>query len=261
MKMNENKIELSGIFAEGYGIVPKKLMKANIDKNIKLIFAYMLSYTGAGNTCFPSIRTISKDLQMSSATITKYIKQACEMGYIEKSKLYPKNPLNHANKYKLLFLDVLPAKTTCINEQNTDVLTSNTTMYQPVIQNNNNINNNNNNKKNDGKPSPLLTIETFYLTEIKKVIPDYDIKTDYDYGKNRAVIKRLVNKHGFEKIFKLVKRYFENGTGEKCSYSLTTIQADWVWNKLLQGDGTDKLKKELDDIKRRAEEKYPMEGE
>lgn len=153
--MSENRIELSGIFSEGYGVIPKRLMRADIDKNIKLILAYMLSYTGGGNECFPAIRTIAQDLKMSTNTIVKYLKQAEENGFITKSQLYPNNPLNHANKYKMIFLDVsqrenLDVATTatpCSNECNFDVATSATPLCHPVQQNNNNINNNNINIK------------------------------------------------------------------------------------------------------------------
>lgn len=152
VKMSENRISLSGIFSEGYGIVPKKLFKSkDIGKYEKLILCYMLSYTGRGNDCFPSVQTMKDDLGLGNSTVCNAINKCVQMGYIEKVKLFPKNPMNHANKYILCFMG-----TTTSQGENSDIPTSGITTSQrrnqdvpPWEQNNNNINNNsiNNNKK------------------------------------------------------------------------------------------------------------------
>lgn len=148
--MSDNKIQLSGIFSEGYGVIPKKFMRMQININIKAIIAYMLSYTGRGNTCFPGIKTISKDLGISHTTVIKYINQAVSFGLIIKSKLN-KDPLNHANKYTLLFLesDVPPGGIS-------DVPPGGTTNVHEVEKNNNNINNNNINNKDIHPPQKTI---------------------------------------------------------------------------------------------------------
>jgi len=105
---DKNAIHLTGILSEGYGIIPKKIMKASdLGPYEKLLVAYMLSYTGAGNNeCFPSYRTMEVDLQISRPTIAKALKKLEELGYIHKSKLFPGDPLRHNSKYCLRFLDM-----------------------------------------------------------------------------------------------------------------------------------------------------------
>ena len=238
--MESNKIELSGIFENGYGIIPKKLMRANIDRNIKLILAYMLSYTGGGNECFPSIRTMAKDLKMSTATVIKYIKQAEVLHYISKSKLYPNNPLNHANKYKLVFLDVsicknidvLPTKTPCINDKNSDVLSNKTPMFQPVKQNNNNNNNNNNNI--------YINIENEYFKIYNSLFNKIPI---YDYSKNRALLKKRLKLLTEQDIIIAIKNaaldkwFIEHGC-----FTLMSILKESNINKFLQKENKKEIK-------------------
>lgn len=112
-----NTIELSGIFSEGYGFVPKKLMKAkDIKSNTKLILCYLLSYTGAGTECFPSMHGISENLNMSKRTIIRCIQEAIIKGYLKKTQgeLLDKR----SNKYYLNFMnDFGDKKSPFLNKQ------------------------------------------------------------------------------------------------------------------------------------------------
>lgn len=152
-----NKIELAGIFSQGYGIIPKKLMTEKIDKNIKLVLAYMLSFTGGGFECFPSIKKICDDLGISKPTIIKAIKQAEEIGYITKSELYPNNPLKHNNKYTLNFMSpegktILPSRS---NDFTSDGKEDLPRRLNHLTSNNNSINNNSINNNNNNNLCPL----------------------------------------------------------------------------------------------------------
>lgn len=152
-----NSVQLGGIYEDGYGIVPKKMFKAkNIGKNEKLILSYFLSYTGAGkDSCFPSIDLISEDLGLSRGTIVEAIKVCVSEGFIRKEKLHPDNPLNHANKYVILFSNSDSSMVRTSIDKTTDGSTFRTTIVQPLDANNNNINNNTiNNSSGDGVPSP-----------------------------------------------------------------------------------------------------------
>lgn len=143
--MSEKQI-LTGALSEGYGIVPKKMMK---DKNItiydKAVLCYMLSYTGSGNTCFPSYASMIEHLGISKPTLSKSIKSLQESGYLEVSRLFS-DPMKHNNKYKIVFLS---------NENDLDGHFGEPTRYKEVnprginrfTSNNNNNNNNNNNKE------------------------------------------------------------------------------------------------------------------
>ncbi|MCP4336513.1 MAG: hypothetical protein GY679_01520 [Mycoplasma sp.] len=120
-------IEITGIFENGYGQIPKKLIcfkfgniklkrKARSGENkeikikginIKIILCYMFSFLGGGKkTCFPTIQRISEDLEISKELIVNTIHFLVDIGVVKKEKLYPDNKLNHNNKY-IINMDVL----------------------------------------------------------------------------------------------------------------------------------------------------------
>ncbi|MDD4689046.1 MAG: helix-turn-helix domain-containing protein [Eubacteriales bacterium] len=137
--MSDNKIELYGIFSCGYGIIPKKLMQ---DKQLnvydKCILAYMLSFTGGGNVCFPSYKKIAEDLQISEPTISKSLKKLSMNGFIKIEKLYPEDKLKHNNKYILSFLNEVPI----LNDIKSHPSLNKVSPLVELSSNNNIINNN-----------------------------------------------------------------------------------------------------------------------
>lgn len=103
--MSDNKIELSGIFSEGYGFVPKKLMKAkDISNTTKVVLCYLLSYTGAGVSCFPQIKDIASDLGLTTRTIINCINSAIENKYLKKYQENRGGKIGKKNTYELLFM-------------------------------------------------------------------------------------------------------------------------------------------------------------
>jgi len=98
---------LPDILSSGYGIIPKKFLK---DKNIgpyaKLVGAYFLSYTGAGNdVCWPSQSTISEDLGISISSVKRGISELEDNGYLVKYRKFPDIPLNKLNEYKVTIIN------------------------------------------------------------------------------------------------------------------------------------------------------------
>ena len=82
-KMSNDEIKLQGIFQEGYGIIPKMVMK---DKRLtieaKSIYALLCSYAGRGNTAFPSIETQCYYLNISERRYLKHRKLLVDTNYI-----------------------------------------------------------------------------------------------------------------------------------------------------------------------------------
>ena len=100
-----NKIELGGAFSEGYGIVPKKILRdKTISSNTKLVLCYMLSFTGGGVTCFPSIRTMADDLNISSRTVIRCLSEAEDKNLISKHQKMLGRGKGKQNIYELLFM-------------------------------------------------------------------------------------------------------------------------------------------------------------
>ncbi len=83
----ENILEVEGVNAQGYGILPQSVMfDRDLSVQSKAIYAYFVSYTGAGRTIFPKRETILTDLKMSKNTFYKHFKPLLVNGYIKISK-------------------------------------------------------------------------------------------------------------------------------------------------------------------------------
>lgn len=79
-----DKLKITGVLSQGYGIIPKMLMK---DKELSIeakgIYAYIASYAGNGSTAFPSVNLICSDLNISENRFHKHKVVLIEKGYIQ----------------------------------------------------------------------------------------------------------------------------------------------------------------------------------
>lgn len=79
-----DKIKLSGIFTNGYGVISRLVMQDSaVDIGAKGLYAYLCSYSGSGNTCYPSRNKICHDLNIGKETVSRYINQLTGAGYIQ----------------------------------------------------------------------------------------------------------------------------------------------------------------------------------
>lgn len=76
----------NSILSEGYGIIPKRVMKLPIKAESKAIYAYMCSYAGGGNTAFPGVKRMLKDLKISEDRFYKFRRELIETGLITVTK-------------------------------------------------------------------------------------------------------------------------------------------------------------------------------
>lgn len=85
--MSENNLEQSDLLSQGYGIIPKKVMRdQTLSAESKAIYAYLSSFCGNGNTAFPSISLMCHDLGMGEDRFLKHRKPLIEHGYIQINK-------------------------------------------------------------------------------------------------------------------------------------------------------------------------------
>lgn len=76
-------LELEGVYKEGYGIIPKLVMKdKKLSIEAKAIYALLCSYAGKGKTAFPSIESQCRSLKISEARYLRHRKFLIEEGYI-----------------------------------------------------------------------------------------------------------------------------------------------------------------------------------
>ena len=80
------------------------LNKLITDKNISAaeyrILCYLLMRAGNQDICYPSLNTISKDIDISSSTVKRAIPELVEKGYLKKINRKRKNGSSTSNLYK-----------------------------------------------------------------------------------------------------------------------------------------------------------------
>lgn len=119
---------------QGYGIVQTSIMQLkDLSIQAKAIYALLASYTGGKEYCFPSIKKIGEDVNLSSPMVIKYINELVKKNLVTKSKLSD-NPWNHSNKYQVLYMEV--------DYEDKAGLMFEIKPALPSINNNNNNNNN-----------------------------------------------------------------------------------------------------------------------
>ncbi|WP_432629161.1 helix-turn-helix domain-containing protein [Brotaphodocola sp.] len=85
----------------GYGIVFQKIMRnKNLSPEAKAIYAYLCSFAGSGETCHPSVDTMSQELGMSKGRLSKYMKELIACGVVERTRSINKNLLS-GNVYRI----------------------------------------------------------------------------------------------------------------------------------------------------------------
>ena len=155
--MSEDKIKLQGIMSEGYGVIPKKVMK---DKTLtieaKAIYAFMASYSGNGNTSYPSVEYITDFLDISRHRFNRHRKLLEEKGYISVSQERKKGSKFTHNVYTLEFIPQVQFTTS--EKRTSEKRTSENDTTNNNTINNNTINNNTDNidhqPSDDGQSTP-----------------------------------------------------------------------------------------------------------
>ena len=153
----QNKLNVKGVMSEGYGIIPKKVMKdEDLTIDAKAIYAFMASFSGAGNTSFPSVKFITDKLGISRQRFNKHRKLLEDKGYITIKKERKSDGSWESNVYTL---ETLPR----LQNPTLDNLTLDNPTSGNVTTNNNTINNNtiNNNTKSTSRSK--LKFETHHL--------------------------------------------------------------------------------------------------
>ena len=158
--MSEDKIKLQGIMSEGYGVIPKKVMK---DKTLtieaKAIYAFMASYSGNGNTSYPSVEYITDFLDISRHRFNRHRKLLEEKGYISVSQERKKGSKFTHNVYTLEFIPQVQFTTS--EKRTSEKRTSGNDTTNNNTINNNTINNNTDNIDHQPSDDGQSTSERF----------------------------------------------------------------------------------------------------
>lgn len=220
---NENSLQMNGIFRDGYGLNPKRLWKMKIiDIYCKAVASYMLSYTGGGTyQCFPKIQTIADDLDISKTTVIKSLNKLYELKFIHKTKLFPNNPMIHANKYILDFMskesivEKADVDSTPDEPSKTIECTSESTLKTPSevhhkLSYYKNINNNNISESSETDSSDVSFKD--FDNHVNSILTTHNVPVKaYNKKTLRIMGKRLIKEHGLEEL----KRAFTKFGGQE----------------------------------------------
>lgn len=149
--MAEDKLIGFKINSKGYGTIPKLVMQdRKLSIGAKGLYSYFCSFSGGGDTCFPSRNKICFDLCISIDTFGKYLKQLIDNGYIQCEQIKENGRFSH-NVYTLCDT-ILPC---------TKISDTVNSVYEKTDTNNNSINNNSINNKNNKKERKKESKPTF----------------------------------------------------------------------------------------------------
>lgn len=127
MKQSNDIIQMQGVNALGFGIIPKLVMQ---DKRLtiqaKAIYSYFCSYAGAGKTAFPKQTKILTDLRISRNSYYAHFNLLKEYGYIQVQQEKNEDGSFSRNIYTLV--ESLP----CTKKQDADAVSPCTISWDTV---------------------------------------------------------------------------------------------------------------------------------
>ena len=148
----DDKIVGFKINSQGFGTIPKLVMQdRSLSLGAKAVYAYFCSFTGAGDSCFPSRERICYDLDLNKDTFTKYRNELVARGYIKIEQIKDGVKFSH-NVYTLC--DVVPSCPVFSDTKISDPKVSDPREPDTINNNlkNNNIKSNSNNNSHARSP-------------------------------------------------------------------------------------------------------------
>lgn len=167
-------------------MVYQDVTRSELQPESKALYAYLAGFAGEGNTCYPSLDRICKEMHMSKNRVNKYMKELLEFGVIKKERKRNGNLLGNV-VYTLTHEVLISEKSK--PEKNTDSRLlknkelGNRELTNKAYNNNNinknNINNNSNNIISCPEPEtpdrqPIITLTLNDKTEHPIYTEDFD---------------------------------------------------------------------------------------
>lgn len=251
-----NELVFNQLMANGYGTVAKSVMKnRNLSIESKAIYAYLRSYSGGGNTAFPSRELICYDLNISINRFNKYKNELLKQGYITIHRQRLENGFSK-NIYTM-------PETVCIQNVDIGIVDIGKLYIGNEYTNKNSLNKNSLNK-NIGNKSLLLTsdnniyseggslkeVQTFYEnngfgTLSSKTIQDFNYWID-DFKKIGAGEQDAI-----DLIIHAMKLAVDNSV-RKYSY-VNSILKNWEQKRLITVEQVEVMEKEREQTKQRQQ--------
>lgn len=223
--MAEDRLKGSKINKNGYGIIPKLVMQdSNLSIATKAVYAYFCSYAGTGDCCFPTRKKICNDLKISSDSLSKYLKQLVENGYLIIEQEKENGRFSH-NVYTLP-----DTKLPCPKISDTENSDTENFGNDKMDTNNNNykINNSNNNKINKINKDKKKERKTTGYDEILSSVADNDLRDlYYEFIKMRKLIKSPMTDRALTTLINKVNTLEPNSTDRQKQLLENAIINNW----------------------------------
>lgn len=221
------------------------LRNKNLDPESKAIYAYLASFTGDSNTCYPSRKLMLSELQMSETRFSKYMKPLLALGVvkIEREKngnIYGKNTYTLTHKVSIAENEDFPrsenwsAEEWSAKNRSAENLSTNNNSYNNNSINNNNINN------NRGKEVTCQQIADLY----NDTCVSFPKVTKLSEARKKAIKARLkkYSLEDFQKAFRIAESssFLKGGNGRNWSATFDWMINDSNMAKILDGNYSDK---------------------
>ena len=247
--VEKQSFQADGIMEKGYGFIPKLIMK---DKDItieaKAIYAYLSSYTGAGNTAYPSISLMCGDLDISEARFYKHRKLLVEKGYIVIEKRRTEGGWSN-NVYKLPFKPY-PQNLSTQNLSTQNLSTQNLST-QNIGTKSNNLKSNSlksNNVKSTSEESGGGRLTEEMITEIVNQwnkLGLQDLRAVNSNTKRHTSLKARIKEYSYQEVLNAIDKINSSSFLKGQNDRGWTITFDWLvrpnnFLKVIEGNYEDK---------------------
>ena len=195
-----------------YGVIYKDIMRTKKLTGVsKLIYSYLISFSGGQDKVFPGIELMADELGFSKKTIIKHRKQLEDIGLLTVEKVITKN--GHKNIYHLKDIDFR-------NDKNNSIK--------------------NNNSKNNSATNVASELENQLTREFEDWYNLYNKKKDRKAAFTK--FKTARKRHSYEEIVKGTKEYLKAITDKQYQKHPKTF----LHNESYLDDYSDDIKKAND---------------
>lgn len=217
----------------------------NISAEAKAIYAYLASIAGTGNTCYPSIDTMQREMCMSKNRLTKYMGQLIAAGVVEKVRERNGNIYGH-NIYKITHeaeviedlnhifenCEIRTVENEAVENEAVEIRT----VENEVVNNNNSNNNNSNNNSIE-----YQQIANLY-NSICVSFPKLTKLSDKRKKSIRARFSQGYTLDDFKRVFELAEgsRFLKGGNSRNWQATFDWMITDANMAKVLDGNYTDR---------------------
>lgn len=212
----------------------------NISAEAKAIYAYLASIAGTGNTCYPSIDTMQREMCMSKNRLTKHMGQLIAAGVVEKVRERNGNIYGH-NIYKITHEAEVIEDLNRIFENCDFRAVENEAVEIRAVENeaiNNNISNNNSLNNNNIDYSKIAALYNSICVSFPKLTKLSD--------KRKKTIRARFNQgytiDDFTRLFELTEgsRFLKGGNNRNWQATFDWLITDANMAKVLDGNYTDR---------------------